>query len=202
VTPSAGLAALTAEYVRRVAPIADRVVGEAAVPLQDHAEDPRGRLCDLVAAGQRAYAGADFAVTNLGATRGSLDAGPVTYGELFQVHAYEHRLMRMELTGADIRAVLEQQWSKGKTVPLAVSGLRYSTGPGRTVTQVETEAGAPIDPAATYTVVANELIAAKGAFRVLYERGRNRQLLGTDLEALTAYVERLPSGFDATSRPR
>jgi 5'-nucleotidase len=203
VTPSAGLAALTAEYVRRVAPIADRVVGEAAVPLEDHAEDPRGRLCDLVAAGQRAAGAADFAVTNLGATRGSLDAGPVTYAELFQVHAYEHRLVRMELTGAEVRAMLEQQWtSDGRFVPLAVSGLRYETGPGHIVTRLETEAGEPVEPQATYSLVANELIAAKGAFSALYERGRSKQLLGTDLEALVAWVERLPAGFDATSQPR
>ena len=202
VTPSAGLAALTAEYVRRVAPIADRVVGEAAVPLGDHSDDPRERMCDLVADGQRAYGRADFAVTNLGATRGSLEPGPVTYGELFQVHAYEHRLVRMELTGADVRAVLEEQWSGDHTVPLAVSGLEYETDASHRVTRLTTESGEPIDPAATYSLVANELIAAKGAFSTLYERGRNRQVLGTDLEALTAYVERLPAGFDATSTPR
>jgi 5'-nucleotidase len=202
VTPSAGLAALTAEYVRRVAPIADRVVGDAAIALADHADDPRGRLCDLVAAAQRAAGGGDFAVTNLGATRGSLEAGPVTYAELFQVHAYEHRLVRMELTGADVRALLEQQWSDGRVVPLAVSGLSYDTGPGHEVTRLETETGEPVDPGATYTLVANELIAGKGAFSVLYERGMNRQLLGTDLEALVAFVERLPSGFDASSKPR
>lgn len=202
VSPSAGLASLTARYARRVAPIAKRVVGWAAVPLEDHAEDPRGTLCDLVAAAQRAYGGADFAVTNLGATRGSLDAGPVSYEELFQVHAYEHRLVRMELTGADIGALLEQQWSSGATVPLAVSGLRYEVDAGHRVTLLETEAGEAVRPEAIYTLVANEPIAGHGAFSVLFERGRNRQLLGTDLEALTAWVQRLPRGFDARSRPR
>ena len=202
VRPTAGLAALTAHYVHRVAPIAKRVVGTAGVPLEDHAEDARGRLCDLVAAGQRAYAGTDFAVTNLGATRGSLDAGPVTFEELFQVHAYEHRLVRMELTGAEVKTLLEQQWSSGQTVPLALSGLRYEVDAAHLVTQLETDAGVPLEPDATYTLAANELIAGHGAFSVLYEGGRSRELLGTDLEALTAWVERLPRGFDARSEPR
>ena len=201
VRPSAGLAALTARYVHRVAPIAKRVVGSAAVPLEDRAEDPRGKLCDLVAAAQRAYAGTDFAATNIGATRGSLDAGPVTYEELFQVHAYEHRLVRMQLTGADVRTLLEQQWSSGHTVRLAVSGLRYEVDGEHRVTLLETEAGQPLQPEATYTFVANELIAAKGAFSVLYERAVAHEVLGTDLDALTAWVQRLPRGFDALSRP-
>ncbi len=108
----------------------------------------------------------------------------------------------MELTGADVRTLLEQQWSGGRHVPLAVSGLRYETGADRRVTLLETEAGEPVEPDRTYSLVANELIAGKGAFSVLRERGQNRQLLGTDLEALVAWVARLPSGFDALSQPR
>jgi hypothetical protein len=82
-----------------------------------------------------------------------------------------------------------------------VSGLRYEVDAGHRVTRLETEAGELLQPDTDYTLVANELIAGHGAFSVLYERGRARELLGTDLEALTAWVQRLPPGFDALSQP-
>jgi 5'-nucleotidase len=180
------LEALTADYVHRVSPLAKRVVGTAALPLEDHAADPGGKLLTLVADAQRAFAGTDLAITNTGATRGRLDAGPVTYEELFQVHAYENDLIAMTMSGADIAELLQQQWQGGRRVPLTLSGL--------TAGQLE--------PDADYTVVANELLVDSLGFGPFFDRGRDQRRLGTDLEALTAWVERLPQGFNATSRPK
>ena len=113
-----------------------------------------------MAEGQRRYAGADIALVNQGSIRARLPAGPVTYADLFDVHAYEHRLVRMELTGAQLAGELERRL--------------YVSGPPT------------LDPDRTYTVVANELLAGAG----VPAQGRRRATLGTDLEALVAEIRR------------
>jgi 5'-nucleotidase len=140
--------------------VADRVLGRARTTLEN-APDELGRL---VADAERRYAHADIAIVNPGSIRDDLPAGPITYGDLFDVHAYEHRLVRMKMRGAELDGLPEQRY---------VSGVR-----------------SPLDPGRTYTVVANELIADSDGFGVL-RRGRARRVLGTDLEALVAEVKRL-----------
>jgi 5'-nucleotidase len=72
---------------------ADRVLGRARTTLENEPDE----LGWLVADGQRRYAHADIAIVNPGSIRNSLRAGPITYSDLFDVHAYEHRLVRMKL---------------------------------------------------------------------------------------------------------
>ena len=38
-------------------------------------------------------------------------AGPVTHGDLFAVLPFGNAIVTMDLTGAQIRALLEQQWN-------------------------------------------------------------------------------------------
>ena len=68
-------------------------------------------------------AGADLAFVNEGNSRGDLDQGPITYAELFRASAYEHQVLRLNLTGAQIRAVLREQFDRpGAEVPLHMAG--------------------------------------------------------------------------------
>jgi 5'-nucleotidase len=158
VKPDPGLAALVEGYRRRVAPLANRVVGHAAQDLDDAAVDR------LAVDAQRAFAGADIAFLNPGNTRAELDAGPITYSEAFEVQAYEHPVWRLHMTGADLQAALAEQ-----------PGLLVS-GP--------TE----LDPGAVYTVAANGIVAERAPF----DRGTDREIVGTDLEALVAWLGRNP----------
>jgi 5'-nucleotidase len=188
VTPEPRLRALVSEYARRVAPVGRRVVGSARSALDNTPHE----LGELVADGQRRYAGADLAVVNSGSIRHGLPEGPVNYSDLFDVHAYEHRLVRMELSGADVRDLLAQQWARGHIAALYTSGFRCECGllqSSPRVGRVLLSNGRQLDPDRTYTVVANELIANSNGYSVL-RRGRARKLLGTDLDALVAEVRR------------
>jgi 5'-nucleotidase len=162
VAPDPELAAFVAGYAEQVAPIADRVVGELDEPI-----DSDG-LGELVADAQRAFAGADVAFVNPGNTRRpGMEAGPVTYAEAFLVHAYEHPIVRMTMSGRDVLAV----WRRRGAVELYESGLE------------------PVRPEGTYTVAANAVLAAGRRFRG-FERARNPERIGTDLEALVAWLDR------------
>jgi 5'-nucleotidase len=155
ISPDPGVAALVDEYARRISSLGDRVVGSTGEALDHEAVDR------LAVDAQLAFAGADVAVLNPGNTRADLDAGPVTYAETFEVHAYEHPIWRFRMRGADLTAALAEQPG------LLVSGAT------------------DLRPDAVYTVAANGIVAEREPF----VRGTDRLVVGTDLEALVAYLE-------------
>jgi 5'-nucleotidase len=115
----------------------------------------------MAADAQRSFAGADIAFLNRGNTRADLDRGPITYADAFEVHAYEHPVWRLRMQGAELLHVMAEQPG------LLVSGPRE------------------LDPAAVYTVAANGIVAERAPF----DRAVDRQIVGTDLEALVAWLE-------------
>ena len=156
------MAAYVAAHAARVAPVGDRVVGRASEALDTD------KLSEMVADAQRAFAGADVAFVNPGNTRRPrLDPGPLTYAELFAVHAYEHPVLRLRMRGQDVLEVMQQR----DGVKLHASGLDA------------------IDPGGTYTVAANALLATSERFGV-FDRALARETVGTDLEALVAWLSR------------
>ncbi|MBA3261461.1 MAG: bifunctional metallophosphatase/5'-nucleotidase, partial [Thermoleophilaceae bacterium] len=111
---------------------------------------------------QRAFAGADIAFLNPGNTRSDIDAGPITYADAFEAQAYEHPVWRLRMLGSD---VLE---AKAEQPGLLVSGT------------------ADIRPDVVYTVAANGIVAGRPPF----DHGTDREKVGSDLQALVAWLER------------
>jgi 5'-nucleotidase len=162
IAPDPELARFVRGYAERVAPLGERVV---ATLERDLSVDELGRL---VADAQRAFAGADVSFVNPGNTRTpGLPAGPTTYADLFLVHAYEHPVLRLRMRGRDVLAVAEQR----RPVGLYTNGLEA------------------IEADATYTVAVNGVLAASERFSA-FDRALEREVVGTDLEALVAWLER------------
>jgi 5'-nucleotidase len=160
--PDPELASLVAGYANRVAPLAEQVVGEL-----DEELDSDG-LGELAADAQRAFAGADVAFVNGGNTRRpGLDGGEVTYAEAFEVHAYEHPIVRMTMRGSDVLAL----WRARGPVDLYESGLEA------------------VRPEGTYTVAANAVLTEGRRFGT-FARAWDTERVGTDLEALVAWLGR------------
>jgi 5'-nucleotidase len=111
---------------------------------------------------QRAFAGADIAFLNPGNTRSDIEAGAITYADAFEVQAYEHPVWRMHMLGADLIDVEAEQPG------LLVSGTT------------------DLRPDAVYTVAVNGIVAGRAPF----DRGTDRDRVGTDLQALVAWFER------------
>jgi 5'-nucleotidase len=173
VTPDPQTGRLVSRYARRIGPMAERVVGRAQRPLiRNLAGTQRGSLVAVAARAQRRLAKADIAVVNEGNARASVNAGPITYEELFEASAYEHQVLRMELTGREIRALQAQQTALEPDAILPWSGLPLV-----------------LDPNRTYTVAANELLVEGADDFSMLQRGRRVRRMGTDLEALVRYVE-------------
>ncbi|BCJ65037.1 bifunctional metallophosphatase/5'-nucleotidase [Polymorphospora rubra] len=145
--------------------------------------------------------GAQLALMNPGGLRDDLlkgDDGVVTYADLAAVQPFANDLVTVTLTGAQIKAALEQQWQPaGSSRPylhLGVSkGFSYVFDPdaaaGSRIVRM-TLNGTAIDAAGTYRVTINSFLASGGDNFGALGEGTNRTTTGdNDLTMLVAYVE-------------
>lgn len=166
VAPDPDQVALRDRYLGLLGGVGQRVLGTSESLLERKRPGGEGgNLGSVVARAQRRMARADYAFVDGHNMRAPLAAGPITYADLFAVHAYEHPVMRMTLTGAEVREALAAEL--------------HVAGP---VTD--------IDPGKAYVVAANRLLVDRGEVDVFRRSGRDMEAVGSDLEALEAEVER------------
>lgn len=168
-------------------------------------ESPLGDLiADAALAATRAQ-GVQIAFMNAGGIRKDLEAGKdlvATYGQAQAVLPFGNTLVVMDLTGAQIRALLEQQWARPaaseESVLQVSQGFAYrwdSTQPKgqRIVPGSVTLNGAPLEDAKTYRVEANNFLAEGGDNFPEFAKGSKRfdtQL--RDLDTLIDYLGKNP----------
>jgi 5'-nucleotidase len=181
-----------------------RPVARIAVPAVTRSDDEAGEsaLGNLVAdaalmAGKPF--GAQIAFMNRGGIRQNLEAGAgnvVSKGQALATLPFGNTLVVMDLTGAQIRTLLEQQWVADK---VQVRGLlQLSEGftyqydakkpEGARVSGISLN-GAPLDDGATYRVAVNNFLAGGNDAFPIFASGTNRAETGIrDIDSLTAYL--------------
>ena len=126
----------------------------------------------------------------------------LTYKQAAVVQPFANTLVNMDLTGANIKLALEQQWQRdaSNNVPsrpflrLGISkGFTYTYDPakaeGSRVTGMWLN-GVAIDPAATYSVTVNSFLASGGDNFRAFNNGTGKQDTGkVDLQAMVDYME-------------
>ncbi|UNX56567.1 ExeM/NucH family extracellular endonuclease (plasmid) [Georgenia sp. TF02-10] len=193
-----------------------------APPLADENRGGESTLGNLVAEVQRwatetqEAGSAQIAFMNPGGLRADMDGsadgdGPrdVTYRQAANVQPFANTLINMQLTGAQIETVLEQQWQR--TTAGAVPSrpfLKLGVSEGFKYTYVETPVtvgstetfqgevtgmwldGEPIDPEATYSVTVNSFLSTGGDnFHELANGTQKRDTGKVDLQAMVDYME-------------
>ncbi|MEQ4482664.1 bifunctional metallophosphatase/5'-nucleotidase [Cohnella silvisoli] len=208
IEPDATIKAMIDKYEAKVAPIVNAVVGTAANDIAA-AQNASGEseMGNLIADAQRAAMETNFAFMNPGGIRADLERGEVTWGELYTVQPFSNDLVKMTLTGEQIRRLLNQQWDK-QPYPriLQISGLKYTWDGNRPandrVVDIFLPDGSIIDPGTDYTVTVNSFIASGGDnFSVLLD-GRNPETGSSDIEALVDYVKQIPQPFNSSIEGR
>ncbi len=130
---------------------------------------------DLVTDAMRAASGVDVALQNPGGLRADLPAGEITRGSIYEIMPFDNTIVTLELTGAELRATLEEGLRYGRVTQ--VSGLRFRFDVGRPEMQRLIELtladGSPLDPAKTYKVAANNFMATGGDNYATLAKGRN-----------------------------
>ncbi len=213
VTADAGIAQLINNYSALVAPIANRIIGSITTALPSEGD----RTCEafageLIADAQlqatqpTAMGGAQIALMNSDGVRapgftfpqsaaGEGD-GNITYGEAASVQPFGNSLVTMSLTGAQLNAVLEQQFEGclGQTVTriLQVSkGLKFSydfTLPACHKIVKATFNGKALAPKASYRVTVNSFMADGGDGFTELTHGIDRLGGPQDIDALAKYL--------------
>lgn len=154
-------------------------------------------LGNLIADAQRAAADADVAVMNNGGIRTGLRAGPATYGELFEVQPFGNMLVRLTVTGRELRRYAEALVARGAP-RVHVSGivLRYDLArrEGSRIVAA-TVNGTPLDDARAYTVAFTDFMATGGDGLALARSAAKEEALGiVDLDALISFMQSRPGG--------
>lgn len=203
VTPDAAVAARVAELAKPLQEIRDKVVAETAGEIDGSRDSCRQRECamgNLVAEAMLDRVkdqGIAIAIANGGGLRASIDAGPVTMGEVLTVLPFQNTLSTFEAKGTTILAALENGVSaveEGEGRFPQVAGLKYTFDPAKPAgarvseVQVATSVGwAPLDPAATYGVVTNNFLRGGGdGYKMFAAEGMNAYDFGPDLADVTA----------------
>jgi 5'-nucleotidase/UDP-sugar diphosphatase len=184
--------------------VRQKVVAEAAALIDGNRESCRVRECEmgnLVADAMLARVsdqGITIAFANGGGLRASIDAGPVTMGEVLTVLPFQNTLSTFKLTGADVIAALENgvsqvEETKGRFAQVA--GLKYAwsrvaePNSGRILAVLvrDGDGWAPIDPGKVYGVVANAYIRGGGdGYVVFAENAIDPYDFGPSLEDVVA----------------
>jgi 5'-nucleotidase len=196
--PEPQVRALTAAAARAVAPRIAQVVGAAAEPITRRIDaSGESALGDLVADAERAAGHGELALVNAGGMRTDLDRGPVTMGEILTLHPFGNRLITTELTGAEIRATLEEQWREDPAaIPqmLKISGLSYrwdlALPFGHHVVAICDGEGRPLELTRRYRVTINDFLAAGGDGFNSLKAAPAGSVGPTDAEALADYLAR------------
>jgi len=204
VPKAADMTALIAEYNVFAEPIANVVVGSVTAAMDRNIRTPglESTLGRLIADAQLAAGdNAVVAFMNPGGIRANFNEGPVTHGEAFAVQPFSNIVTTMDLTGAQIETMLEQQFTvsatgalrRSPTVLLPSTGFSYTwngAGPaGNRVDPATMKLGtATIVPTQTYRVVVNNFLATGGDDFPILREGTSRVTGDDDLVVLEAYL--------------
>jgi 5'-nucleotidase len=200
--------AIITQYNQLVKPIASKVIGHITTDVTRNAnaggETPLG---DLIADAQLAdpsvvgsFAKPVIALMNPGGVRADLTyssskwgeaPGDVTFEEAFTVQPFNNYLVSLDLTGAQIKQLLTEQWSgpnaaSQKKILQVSAGFAYDyTG---TTLGTVTLNGQPLVDGDTYRVVTNNFLAGGGDNFPTFLGAKNVYFGGLDIDAFASYL--------------
>jgi 5'-nucleotidase/UDP-sugar diphosphatase len=174
VEPDKEIAAIVKDYEDKLDAELKVEIGTTETPLDSRRATVRGEesaIGNLFADAMREAVGADLAITNGGGIRADREyaAGTkLTRGDILAELPFGNKTVKIELTGKDIRAALENGFSqveKGAGRFPQVSGMVVEVDiakpAGERVLSVMI-AGAPLDEARTYILATNDFMANGG----------------------------------------
>jgi 5'-nucleotidase len=188
-------------------PVAALAVTSVARKKDDNGESALGDLvADATLMGARSF-GAQIAFMNNGGMRQDLDSGAdkrVTVGQAMMVLPFGNTGVVMNLKGAQIVELLEQQWHGGRDSSrglLQVSeGFSYEWDErlpegGRVVPGSVKLNGVALEKDTSYRVVTNNFLAEGGDGFPMFVKGSNRADTGVrDIDALTDFLVKREQG--------
>ena len=208
VAKDADQTALIDRYKTLVTPIASKVIGHVTTDVTRTGNaGGESQLGDLIADAQLADPSVvtggrkpDIAFMNPGGIRTDLTysnskygeaPGDITFEEAFNVQPFNNYLVSLDLTGAQVKQLLTEQWS-GKNAGTAKKILQVNKGfnntySGTTLGTV-TVNGQPLVDGQTYRIVTNNFLQGGGDNFPTMAQGTNVYYGGLDIDAFAGYL--------------
>ncbi len=199
-------AAIVDRYVSEARPVASRLVGRLSAPITREPTQAREHqggnfIADAQLAATKAL-GAQIAFSNSGGVRADLVPaadGSITFGQLFAMQPFGNNLVIKTLTGAQLKALLEQQFDSGTNTVAKPNMLLPSKGvffayelsrpAGQRIVELRL-GGQPIEPAARYRVTVVNFLSSGGDNFTVLTHGTDTLDPGiVDVEASEAYLK-------------
>ena len=209
-TPNPAFVALVQRAAALTAAIREKPVAVLSKGAQRSVKAPFGDspVGNLVADAQLAYGKkrgtADIAMTNSGGIRADLAVEPgraVTLSDLFAIQPFGNELVAVTITGAQLQELVRRLLPKRPgAASLQIShnvNYQWSQAEGAMpVLDSLTVDGKPVDPQRDYRVVASTYLADGGDSFSALRLGRDRQVLGMDIDALVDWLAENPKAVD------
>ncbi|MEO3876612.1 bifunctional metallophosphatase/5'-nucleotidase [Nonomuraea sp. B12E4] len=224
VTPDPEISAFVQTWKDRVASVANKQVGTISADITNAAapsgESPLGDLiADAQLAATKAGGNAQIALMNPGGIRATLTYagspagegdGVVTYGEAFTVQPFNNLMQVVTLTGAQLKTVLEQQFTGGPNnqtftkilQPSANFTYTYNRGAawGSKVSDMKID-GAPVTDTQSIRVAANNFLVGGGDAFLAFQDGTELWSGPLDIDAFVDHLgKNTPIAPPATNR--
>ena len=199
------LAAYVARYAEAARDVAGRpvgrIAGEGRKPGPATEETSLGNAIADAQLFATRDAGARIAFMNNSGIRADLTPaadGTVSFGDIFAVQPFGNQLVTRRYTGAQLLALLEQQFDdEGFVQTFSAShgfALTYDMGraAGARVVSASLD-GQPIDPAASYRGTMNSFLAAGGDSFTVFTLGEDSVVGPVDLDAFELWLGQEPA---------
>lgn len=208
--PNPALAALVAQAAALTDAARNKPVTTLAQGASRYAKEPHGdaALGNLIADSQLAFARkqgpADVAFMNPGGIRADLTVKPgrpTTMSDLLAIQPFGNDIVAVTLTGQQLLDILQRQLPKGNAAPRMLqpsSTLRYRWRMGADgIAQLVDPriGGEPIAAARDYRVVINNFLSEGGDAQAGFKHGRDRAVLGTDIDSLVEWLRDNPQAL-------
>jgi 5'-nucleotidase len=215
--PNPALAALVAQAAALTEAVRNKPVATLTRGATRNAKEPNGdsALGNLIADSQLAFARkqgpADLAFMNPGGIRADLvvEAGkPTTMSDLLAIQPFGNDIVALTLTGQQLWDILQRALPKGDAQPRLLqpsSTLRYRWRAGADGTPQLGEilvGGQPLERTRDYRVVVNNFLSEGGDAQTGFKHGRDRAVLGTDIDALTEWLRSNPQAVEQAAPGR
>ena len=101
----------------------DVIIGEASMHITKIGTGTQNLIGNLVCEAMKDYTGADFSFMNLGGIRDELQAGPISYRNVFSVMPFDNQIALIEVDGKFLKEIIETRVS-GSRHGLRTAGIK------------------------------------------------------------------------------
>ncbi|GEL07371.1 5'-nucleotidase C-terminal domain-containing protein [Salisediminibacterium halotolerans] len=154
-------------YNEEAEELLEEVIGYTNTGLSREARYERDTsLGNFITDAMKDAVGGDMAVTNNGGIRANIDEGEIKAQDIYTVEPFGNELAELEITGEDMRDVIEYSYSRSNSIDLQASGLNYTVYTDEDGEYVDADLYVdeePIEDDKTYTLITNDFMAEGGS---------------------------------------